>query len=73
MKPVQLQYPAGSGYQVIDADLIDQSAPWRHDAHRLAESLVDFYVAYSLGNGGGYEHHEYSSRRHDQTRSGHSA
>jgi len=47
LKPVALSYepPAGPdcGYQVIAADVVDQAAPWRHDAGKLAGQVISFY------------------------------
>ncbi len=43
LQPVGLHYPADDGYQVIEADLIDPAAPWRHDSHKLADQVMRFY------------------------------
>lgn len=43
LQPVGLHYPADDGYQVIEADLIDRAAPWRHDSHKLADEIIRFY------------------------------
>jgi uncharacterized cofD-like protein len=43
LQPVAVRYSSGSGYKVIEADLVDQGAPWRHDAYRLSEQLMRFY------------------------------
>jgi uncharacterized cofD-like protein len=44
LQPVTLHYARNGGYRVIEADLIDQSAPWRHDAQKLANQMMDFYA-----------------------------
>ena len=41
---VALCFPARAGYTVIEADLVDPAAPWRHDSHKLAAAIVDFYA-----------------------------
>jgi uncharacterized cofD-like protein len=43
LQPVALRYPAGGGYEVIEATVIDRSAPWRHDANKLAEQIMRFW------------------------------
>jgi 2-phospho-L-lactate transferase/gluconeogenesis factor (CofD/UPF0052 family) len=43
LQPVTLSHPVGDGYEVIEADLVDLAAPWRHDAAKLAEQVVQFY------------------------------
>jgi uncharacterized cofD-like protein len=43
LQPVALSYPADGGYSVIEADLIDVTAPWRHDSKKLAEQIMHFY------------------------------
>ncbi len=43
MQPVALHYPPGDGYEVIAADLVDRSAPWRHDSEKLAELIMRFH------------------------------
>ena len=43
MQPVALHYATNGGYQVITADVVDPTAPWRHDAQKLAAQLIDFY------------------------------
>jgi uncharacterized cofD-like protein len=40
---VALRYSSGAGYSVIEADLRDAAAPWRHDSTRLAEQVIRFY------------------------------
>ncbi len=42
---VPLIYPAGGGYEILTADLIDPSCPWRHHSGKLARFLMDFYHA----------------------------
>ncbi len=36
---------SGGDYQVITADLIDIKKPWRHDPHKLAKVLMEFYYS----------------------------
>ena len=40
---VALRYPLDAGYQVQTADLADEATPWRHDSHKLASVILDFY------------------------------
>ena len=42
---VSLEQDSGGNYQVIAADLIDVKKPWRHDPHKLAKALMDFYYS----------------------------
>ena len=69
LRPVKLQYPDRAGYQVIEADLIDREAPWRHDAKKLADRIIGFYVSQrgrkSVQEG---EDHENGLGRDDQAR-----
>ena len=44
--PVPLVYDAGQDYQVLEADLVDENNPWRHDSSKLARALMDFYASY---------------------------
>jgi uncharacterized cofD-like protein len=43
LQPVALSYPAEGGYNVIESDMIDVTAPWRHDSKKLAEQIMHFY------------------------------
>ena len=43
LQPVNASYPADGGYAVIEADLVDQEAPWRHDSQKLAIQVMHFY------------------------------
>jgi uncharacterized cofD-like protein len=43
LRPVALSYPADRRYSVIASDLIDVTAPWRHDSKKLAEQIMHFY------------------------------
>jgi uncharacterized cofD-like protein len=43
LKPVQAGHDRDQGYQVTYADLVDFSAPWRHDARKLADQIMRFY------------------------------
>lgn len=39
-----LPAPAVSnGYEVIEADVVDEQHPWRHDSFKLADCLMDWY------------------------------
>jgi uncharacterized cofD-like protein len=42
LQPVALSYPADAGYEVCAADLVDATAPWRHDSTKLADEIVQF-------------------------------
>jgi hypothetical protein len=42
-QPVELHHPAREGYQVIAADVVDPTIPWRHDSGRLAEQVLRFW------------------------------
>ena len=44
LHPVALRYPPDQGYRVWAADLNDAAAPWRHDAHKLAQEIMQFYA-----------------------------
>lgn len=41
--PVPLTYEARQDYQVLEADLIDETNPWRHGPDKLARELMAFY------------------------------
>jgi uncharacterized cofD-like protein len=41
--PVNRHHTPSEGHHVIEADLVDLAAPWRHDAEKLAGQLVRFY------------------------------
>jgi uncharacterized cofD-like protein len=43
MQPVALRYDTDGSYQVIAADVVDPTAPWRHGAQKLAAQLIEFY------------------------------
>jgi uncharacterized cofD-like protein len=43
LQPVKASYPADGGYSVIEADLVDEHAPWRHDSQKLARYVMRFY------------------------------
>ncbi len=51
LQPVELHHPANGDYRVIEADLIDSSAPWRHDARKLADRMMDFYASWRASAG----------------------
>jgi uncharacterized cofD-like protein len=50
LEPVALRYPRGDGYDVLEADLSDRAAPWRHDAQKLAEQIMRFYKTQREGD-----------------------
>jgi uncharacterized cofD-like protein len=37
------RYPSGAAYKVIEADLCDSTAPWRHDSVKLAERILRIF------------------------------
>lgn len=43
LKTVDLHNCQEDGYEVIAADLVDPSSPWRHDSYKLAEQIMQFY------------------------------
>jgi uncharacterized cofD-like protein len=43
LQPVACHYPPDDGYMVIEADVVDPAAPWRHDSKKLAEQILHFY------------------------------
>ncbi len=43
LHPVLSEQPAHNQYQVIGADVVDEQHPWRHDATKLANQLMDWY------------------------------
>lgn len=51
LQPVKLRYRVNGDYRVIEADLIDPSAPWRHDAEKLANRMMDFYASWQKTTG----------------------
>jgi uncharacterized cofD-like protein len=40
---VALRYPADDAYQVIAADVVDGTTPWRHDSRKLADVIMHLY------------------------------
>ncbi|MDY7039332.1 MAG: uridine diphosphate-N-acetylglucosamine-binding protein YvcK [Chloroflexota bacterium] len=44
--PVPLKYDPGH-YQVLEADLVDENNPWRHDPGKLARELIAFYESHT--------------------------
>ena len=42
-QPVDLHHATQAGYQVIAADVVDPTIPWRHDSSRLAEQVLRFW------------------------------
>jgi uncharacterized cofD-like protein len=45
LKLVSLRYPPDASYEVIEADLADRTAPWRHDPTKLAAQIMHFYTS----------------------------
>jgi uncharacterized cofD-like protein len=43
LRVVAPNHPQGSAYEVITADIVDTTAPWRHDSLALAEEVLRFY------------------------------
>jgi uncharacterized cofD-like protein len=43
LQPVLPIPPRDAGYQVIQADVVDQEHPWRHDSVKLANELMNWY------------------------------
>ena len=43
LHPVLSEQPAHNHYQVIGADVVDEQHPWRHDATKLANQLIDWF------------------------------
>lgn len=43
VEPVAITYPDKAGYQVIEADIVDPAAPWRHEHSKLADAIMLFY------------------------------
>ena len=42
-QPVDLHHSLEAGYQVIEADVVDPTIPWRHDSARLADQVLRFW------------------------------
>lgn len=47
LKYVMPVHPHTNGYRVIMADVIDELHPWRHDARKLADQLMNWYKSVS--------------------------
>lgn len=45
LEPVILHHPPDDSYEVLAADLVDRTTPWRHDPTKLAHELLRFYHA----------------------------
>jgi uncharacterized cofD-like protein len=43
LQPVLLKLPLDQAYQVIGADVVDEHYPWRHDASKLSNAILDWY------------------------------
>ncbi len=44
LKPVLPGVPPGRCYEVIEADIVDEQHPWRHDQAKLANGLMSWYA-----------------------------
>lgn len=44
LEPVALSYPANVAYRVVEGDMSDPAAPWRHHSGKLAGRIVEFYM-----------------------------
>jgi uncharacterized cofD-like protein len=40
----------GNGYEVVRADVVDEQKPWRHDAKKLAQAVMNFIATRNLSN-----------------------
>jgi uncharacterized cofD-like protein len=47
INPVPLIYEPGQDYQVLEADMMDEDNPWRHDPSKLARELMAFYESHT--------------------------
>jgi len=43
-EPVAFEEGRTMPYRLVTADLVDPRNPWRHDAERLAETLISLYA-----------------------------
>jgi hypothetical protein len=43
LAPVLLSNPPHERYHVVGADVIDEQHPWRHDATKLANQLINWF------------------------------
>ncbi|MFN8454734.1 MAG: gluconeogenesis factor YvcK family protein [Anaerolineae bacterium] len=43
LQPIQPIPPGDQSYQVIEADVVDEAHPWRHDSVKLACQLMEWY------------------------------
>lgn len=43
LQPVYPAPPSDQSYQVVEADVVDEEHPWRHDSVKLAHQLMDWY------------------------------
>ena len=46
---VSLRHPPDDGYMVISADMVDPTAPWRHDPSKLSAQIMKFYRSHRSG------------------------
>lgn len=44
LQPVIPDLPADNSYTVIQADVVDEQHPWRHDSTKLAAALMNWYA-----------------------------
>jgi uncharacterized cofD-like protein len=47
---VPLQHPSDVEYQVITANVVDPTAPWRHDPGKLSAQIMGFYHSHHRGS-----------------------
>lgn len=43
LQPIHPTPPGDQSYQVIQADVVDEQYPWRHDSVKLAQQLMEWY------------------------------
>ncbi len=43
LQAIQPTHPEDKGYTIVEADVIDEHHPWRHDSTKLAGRLMDWY------------------------------
>jgi len=46
LEMVDLHYEQDGGYQVIEGDLVDRAAPWRHDSQKLSAHIQTFFASH---------------------------
>ncbi|MFN8455511.1 MAG: gluconeogenesis factor YvcK family protein [Anaerolineae bacterium] len=43
LQPINPTPPSDQSYEVVQADVVDEEHPWRHDSVKLAHQLMDWY------------------------------